>query len=279
MLSSEQRTTRRLPLEQLSLLVGMNVLGLTLSLLLVLPERKFEIGFLGSDASIVLNGPWLFAMLLSVMTAAGVESIMRAHPRVHLSETPYTAILWILPCIVVIATALTLPLLRESAQLSFLTIIGSGVLLVLVVLGEYLTVDLQDPAYEFARLGLNLAVYLAALGLYQAIYSFKLRSILSSSLIGIVTALLALELLRASESDVRRTWIYAAAIGLGLGEAIWALNYWNVNPFFGAVVLLLTFYLLTGFAQQYLFGKLRWHTILEFGIVAVVVIMLVLRRG
>lgn len=204
---------------------------------------------------------------------------MRAHPRVHLSETPYTAILWILPCIVVGGTALTLPLLRDSAQFSFITILGSGILLALVVLGEYLTVDLQDPAYRFARLGLNLAVYLAALGLFQAIYSFKLRSIFSATLIGIVAALLALELLRASESDVRRTWLYAATVGIGLGEAIWALNYWNVNPFLGAIALLLGFYLLTGFSQQYLFGKLSWRTILEFAIVAALIVFLVLRRG
>lgn len=278
MLSSENRTSPRLPFQQLSLLVGMNVLGLTLSLLLVLPERRFELGFLGTDASVILSGPWLFAGLLSVMTAAGVESIMRAHPRVHLSETPYTAILWILPCIIVTGTALTLPLLRESAQFAFLTILGAGILLALVVLGEYLTVDLQDPAYAFARLGLNLAVYLAALGLFQAIYSFKLRSLQSGSLTLIVTALLALELLRASESDVRRTWIYAAAVGLGLGESIWAMNYWNLDPFVGAVTLLLIFYVLTGFAQQYLFGKLNWRTILEFAIVAGFVGLLLFRR-
>lgn len=279
MLSSDKRASRRLPLEQLSLLVGMDVLGLTLSLLLVLPERKFEFGFLGSDASFVLSGPWLFAMLLSVMTAAGVESIMRAHPRVHLSETPYTAILWILPCVVIGGTALTLPLLRDSAQFAFATILGSGILLAFVVLGEYLTIDLQDPAYGFARLGLNLSVYLAALGLFQAIYSFKLRSILSAPLIGLVAALLALELLRASESDVRRTWLYAAAVGLGLGEAIWALNYWNVNPFLGAVTLLLIFYVISGFAQQYLFGKLNWRTVFEFAVVAGLVVFLVVRRA
>lgn len=279
MLSSDKRANLRLPFEQLSLLVSMNVLGLTLSLLLALPTRTFPISFLGSDASIVLSGPWLFAVLLSVMTAAGVESIMRAHPRVHLSETPYTAILWILPCILVGGTALTLPLLRDSAQLSFFTIVGAGILLALVVLGEYLTVDLQDPVYAFARLGLNLAVYLAALGLFQAIYSFKQRSILSAPLIGIVAALLALELLRASESDVRRTWLYAATVGLGLGEAIWALNYWNVSSFFGGVTLLLIFYLLTGFAQQYLFGKLNWRTALEFVIVTVLIVLVVVRRG
>lgn len=279
MLSSEKRASPRLPLEQLSLLVSMNVLGLTLSLLLVLPERRIEIGFLGSDASLVLAGPWLFAILLSVMTAAGVESIMRAHPRVHLSETPYTAILWILPCIVVAGTTLSLPLLRENPAFAFVAIVGAGVLLALVVLGEYLTVDLQDPAYAFARLGLNLAVYLAAFGLFQAIYSFKLRSILSAPVIGITAALLALELLRASESDVRRTWLYAATVGIGLAEAIWALNYWNVSPFLGGVTLLLIFYVLTGFAQQYLFGKLNWRTVLEFAIVAGAIIFLIVQRG
>lgn len=278
MYSTEQRVSRRLPLEQLSVLVGMNVLGLTLSLLLALPTRTYEFGFLGSDASIVLSGPWLFAILLSVMTAAGVESIMRAHPRVHLSETQYTAILWILPCIIVAGSALTLPLLRESAPFAFLVIVSAGLLLALVVLGEYLTVDLQDPAYSFARLGLNLSVYLAALGLFQAIYSFKLRTIFSAPLIGVVAALLALELLRSSESDVRRTWLYAITVGIGLGEAIWAMNYWSVNSFFAGVTLLLIFYVLTGFAQQYLFGKLNWRTVLEFVIVALFVLFLVLRR-
>lgn len=279
MLSSEPSTRRRLPLEQLSLLVGMNVLGMTLSLLLVLPERKLGIGFLGTDASIVLSGPWLFAILLGAMTAAGVESIMRAHPRVHLSETPYTAILWILPCVVIGGTVLALPLLRVSVQFSFFTIVGAGILLAFVVLGEYLTIDLQDPAYELARLGLNLAVYLAALGLFQSIYSLKLRSIQSAPLIAIVAGLLAVELLRASESDVRRTWLYAATVGVGIGEAIWALNYWNVSPLLGAVVLLLLFYLLTGFAQQYLFGKLNWRTILEFAIVTALIVLLVVRRA
>ncbi|TAH52538.1 MAG: hypothetical protein EYC68_07120 [Chloroflexota bacterium] len=278
MYASEPRTTRRLPLEQLSLLAGMNVLGLTLSLLLVLPERTYELTILGSQANVVFTGPWLFAILLSVMTAAGVESIMRAHPRVHLSETPYTAIMWILPCLVVAGAALILPLFRDSAPFAFFTIAAAGLVLALVVIGEYLTVDLQDPAYAFARLGLNLAVYLAALALFVTIYAAKLRSILSAPMIGIAAALLALELLRASEADVRRTWLYAATVGLGLGEALWAMNYWNVNALLGGVVLLVVFYLLTGLAQQYLFGKLTWRTLVEFAVVILLVAFIVFRR-
>lgn len=257
----------------------MNVLGLTLSLLLVLPERTYGLNFLGSQADLVLSGPWLFAILLGVMTAAGVEGIMRGHPRVHLSATQYTVILWTLPCILVAGTALILPLLRDSGPLALLTIGVASALLALVVLGEYLSVDLQDPLYASARLGLNLAVYLAALALFQTIYALKLRSILSAPLIGVGAALLALELLRASESDVRRTWLYAATVGLALGEALWALNYWNANALLGGVTLLVLFYLLTGLAQQYLFGKLSWRTIVEFAIVVTVIIVLLVRRG
>lgn len=279
MLSTENRYGSHIPFEQLSLLAGMNVLGLTLSLLLVLPSRTFNLDILGSQASIVFSGSWLFALLLSVLTAAGVESIMRAHPRVHLSATQYTVILWILPCILVAGAALTLPLLRDSAPLAFMTIAGAGLFLVLVVLGEYLSIDLQDRAYAFARLGLNLAVYLAALALFQSIYAFKLRSILSAPLIGIVAALLALELLRSSEQDVRRTWLYAATIGLSMGEALWAINYWNVSAVLGGLTLLIVFYLLTGFAQQYLLRKLNWRTVLEFAIVTAFVVFIVVRRS
>jgi hypothetical protein len=278
MLSSEPRASRRLPLEQLGLLVGMNVLGLTLSLLLVLPQRTYELTFLGTDANIVLSGPWLFALLLGVMTAAGVESIMRSHPRVHLSETPYTAIMWILPCLLIVGACLILPLLRESAPFAVFTILAAGLVLALVVLGEYLTVDLRDPAYAFARLGLNLAVYLAALASFQTIYAFKLRALFSLPIIGVAAGLLALELLRASESDVRRTWLYAFAIGVGMGEVLWALNYWNVTALPGGVVLLVLFYLLTGLAQQHLFGKLSWRTLVEFAVVVAIVTFILLPR-
>ncbi len=278
MLSSENRYRTRLPLEQLSLLAGMNVLGLTLSLLLVLPACTINFAFLGSQAGVVFSGALLFALLLSVMTAAGVESITRAHPRVHLSATQYTIILWILPCMLIAGTTLVLPLLRDSAPFAFLTIAGAGVLLVLVVIGEYVTIDLQDPAYGFARLGLNLVVYLVALALFQTIYALKLRSILSSPIIGIFAALLALELLRASEADVRRTWLYAATVGLALGEALWTLNYWNVTPLLGGVTLLVLFYLLTGLAQQFLMRRLNWRSALEFAIVTALIIFILSRR-
>lgn len=221
----------------------------------------------------------MFAILLTALTAAGVESIMRAHPRVLVSDTQYTAILWVTPCILVMASALILPAFSPSTAFELVGLGLTGALLTLVILGEYYTIDLRDPAYSFARLGLNLAAYTMALLLFGIIYALKVRSILSAPVTAVLSGLLGLELLRGSEADVRRTWIYAAAAGLAMGESIWALNYWGVSTLVGAVGLLLFFYVLTGLAQQYLWGHLRMRVILEFATVLLVALVLVWRRG
>lgn len=276
--ANRRRSTARLPLEQLSLLIGLIALGLTFSLLSDIPQRSFDFGIFGSRATIILSGAWLFAILLAALTAAGVESIMRSHPRVHLSETQYTAILWILPCILVMGAAVIVPAFREANLYGALAIILACLLLTLVVTSEYYTVDFSDPAYSFARLGLNLATYLVALAIFQTIYALKLRAILSAPLLGFLAGLLALELLRASEADVRRTWLYSFAVALAMGEILWVLSYWNVSALLGGITLLLAFYLLTTFAQQYLWGHLRWRILVEFGFVVAAVVFILWRR-
>jgi hypothetical protein len=267
------------PLERLSILISLVLLGLTLSLLLDLPTRSFDFTFLGSRATVIFSGSWLFAILLTALTAAGVESIMRAHPRVLVSETQYTAILWVMPCILVMAGAAIVPALSASRLYALIGIVVIGTLVTLVILGEYYTIDLSDPAYSFARLGLNLAAYLLALMLFGAIYALKVRSILSAPLTAVLAGLIGLELLRGSDADVRRTWLYAAGVGVAMGETIWALNYWNVSAVVGGVAMLLFFYVLTGLAQQYLWGQLRWRVLLEFALVILAAIALVWRRG
>jgi hypothetical protein len=64
-----------------------------------------------------------------------------------------------------------------------------------------------------------------------------------------------------------------------MGETIWAINYWNITPFSGAVLLLLTFYVLTGIIQQFLWGHWRWRILVEFALVILAALFLVWRRG
>ncbi len=282
-MSSPKGTAARrsvaVPVDRLSLLISLVLVGLTLSLIVNLPTRAFDFTLLGSRATIIVSGSWLFAVLLTALTAAGVESVMRAHPRVLLSETRYTAILWVLPCTLAMGAALIMPGFASGPLYALVGIAIVGTLLTLVILGEYFTIDLLDPTYSFARLGLNLATYLIALLLFGAIYALKVRSLLSAPVTALISGLLALELLRGSEADVRRTWLYAAAVGLAMGETLWAINYWDASVLAGSVSLLLVFYVLTGLIQQYLWGHLRWRLLLEFGLVTLAAALLVVARS
>ncbi|MCL5950369.1 MAG: hypothetical protein M1132_01370 [Chloroflexi bacterium] len=253
-------------LDRLSLLVSFVLVGLTLSSILDLPSRRIDFSFLGSDANITVSGTWFLALLLAGLTAAGVDSIARTHPRVHLGEVQYIFILWILPSMIVVAATLVLAL-SEVRVYGLIGVVVAGALLVLVVLGEYITIDLNDRWYSTARLGINLAVYLAALVLFATIYSWKVRSLYSAPAIGIAAGLLALELFRGSEADLGRTWLFAAAVALSIAEFVWALNYWNATAFTGGGLLLVFFYALTGVTQQYLWGRLSKFVFVEFSLI------------
>lgn len=275
--SSSRAPTAIAPLDRLSLLTSLVLVGLTLSLILDLPSQRVDFSFLGSAASFTISGYWIIAVLLAALTAAGVNSIARTHPRVHLGETPYIFILWILPAVIVITATMILSLadVRVFGVYEMIGVILAGTFLVAVVIGEYITIDLNDRWYNAARLGVNLAVYIAALILFATIYSWKLRSLYSATAIGIAAGLLALELFRGSESDLGRTWLYAAAVGISLGEIVWALNYWNLSGFIGGALLLIFFYAFTGIIQQYLWNRLNKIVFVEFTMIVVGAIALI----
>ncbi len=248
---------------RLSLIVSFVLVGLTLSFILDLPSQRLELSFLGSEASFTVSGTWFIALLLAALTSAGVDSIARTHPRVHLADRRYLFILWIVPAMIVVAA--TVILANTSVRVfGLIGVILAGAFLVAAILGEYFTIDLSDRLYNVARLSVNLAVYLLAIILFGTIYGWKIRSLFSATAIGFAAAFLALELFRGAESELRRTWLYAAAVGLSIGEILWAFNYWNLNAHLGGALLLVFFYLFTGLVQQHLWGRLNRIVWFEF---------------
>ena len=267
--SSSPAASRFAPLDRLSLLTSLVLVGLTLSLLLDLPTYRVEFSFLGSEASLTISGAWLIALLLAALTAAGMNSIARTHPRVHLVQTWYVVILWVLPALIAITATILLSFadVRAYGAYALALVVAAGVFFVAVVLAQYITIDLTDRWYSAARLGLNLATYLIGLILFATIYSLKVRSLYSATALGIVAALLALELLRGSESDFLRTWLYAFAIGLVMSEIVWSLNYWNMSGFIGGAFLLIFFYAFAGLVQQYLWNRLNRIVLVEYAMI------------
>jgi hypothetical protein len=264
------------PYERLSLLISLILLGLVLVSLIELPLATLSWVVLGSPLSVTLSGSSLMVGLLLAITCAGVEGVMRVHPNIEAARARYTFTFWPLPTLATLAGATVLPRLFPHRLLWLGGLAVMGLFLALVFVGEHLTLDLNDPRSRWARLGLNLMTYIAALALYAVIYAPRTRSLLSATAVLLASIPLALELLRGAVGQMGRTWLYALVVGLIMGEATWALNYWIMGALTGGALLLLTFYLATGLAQQHLLGRLTRRVLLEFALTALIGLGLIL---
>jgi hypothetical protein len=161
---------------------------------------------------------------------------------------------------------------------------GGGLLLAMVLIGlavaaEFAALSPRHPAATRARLGLNILAYLLALVFFYLIYRTRARSLVTATEVTLVAFLIALDLLGVAETRAARVILYSAVVGLVVGEATWALNYWRLDNWTASLLLLLFFYLATGIAQQYLLDRLKPAVLLEFGLVTAAVLTLVLVLG
>ena len=83
----------------------------------------------------------------------------------------------------------------------------------------------------------------------------------------LTTAALTLERLRTVNAPLRRIWLYAALVGLMMGQLTWALNYHTLLGRVGGGVLLLTFYVLVGLVREHLLHGLERHVLVEYLVV------------
>jgi hypothetical protein len=176
---------------------------------------------------------------------------------------------WILPGLLGLAAArlLSEPIAR-SVWVAGLA--ATGALFAIVLTAEYTTVDPVAPIYPQARLFLNVVAYTLAFVLFILIYQTRGRSLITATAMLVISFALALDLLWHAGTQLNQTFLLATAVGLVLGEASWAMNYWQVSAWSGGMLLMLIFYVMTGIASQHLQGKLSRQVLFEFFVVAVV---------
>jgi VanZ family protein len=260
--------------ERISALVSLTLLGLLLLFLIELPTRELSFIVLGSPLSLQLSQRGLTALLLAGMACAGADAVVRLHPASRSARLSNRFLFWILPGLLALLSAFLLPLAPER-WLWAGGLAATGLLLSGVILAEYHTTDPVNRHYELARQGLNVVTYAVGLVLFIFIYQTRARSVISATALLIVSSLLALEMLRAPRLPSRQarpdrpglTWIYASLVGLLIGEAAWALNYWRASGLTAGLLLLLIFYFLTGLAQQRILGRFTWRTLAEYALV------------
>ena len=255
----------------LSVTLWATLMVLALSAVLTLPERIFSAQVLGSPLSASLNADLIVALVAVTIVCAGLEAAIRTHP--HKALLRHTYRYWALPGAIVLTSAVVLPVAPTNA-IWFAVLTVTGLALAAVTLAEYHTIDLDDTHYRSARLTLNILAYVTAAVVFILIYTTRSRSLISATAIGLLSGLLALELLRGSHSAFRQVILYSAIIALVMAQSTWVFNYWPFASARMGLVLLVQFYLLVGLAHQELMGKLTRRRGVEYLVLAAVAVAL-----
>ena len=270
----ERELTASAVRERVLTLVALIALTPLALLVVELPARSATLNFLGSPLSINLSTDSLLLVLIPVLTCAGVDWVLRDHPDVRGGEIPYLFPFWIAPGFA--ALALSLLLTRIPSWPLWIVILIVGVVMIAtLVFAEYVSLSPNARGYAIARLALTGVSYAIAFALFTLIYSARERSIISATLTTLIAAGLALDLMAPHIIGLRTAAIFAGIIGLMVGQATWALNYWNISNWSAGVLLLTIFYILIGLAQQYFQDRLSRAVLIEFAVVAVVALVVV----
>jgi len=262
--------------ERISAVVSLTLIGLALYFVLEFPRQVAAITLLDSPLALVAPRQWLMAFLLAGLAMAGTDGVVRAHAALPDQRAAYLATFWMLPGLLVILATQTLGLAANTVVWAA-SLVGIGLLLWLTILAEYRQVSTEaTPAYRWPRLWRQLVGFGVALPLFVVIYYTRSRSALSATGILLVSGMVALALLRHQPRHLAKTWLFAAVIGLSLGQITWALNYWRVAALQAGLLLLLILYVLVGLAQQQLLGSLSRRVLAEFGLIVVVALAVIL---
>lgn len=217
---------------------------------------------------------WIL-LLLAGLVALGTDAVVRTHPRSRFKRLDDTALYLFVPVLLTLSLGLFLEEAVEGYW-SLLAGLGAAVPFAIVLQAEYDSVDRRVHAYGGARLILNIATYVIAFLFYAAIYDFDLSLSAMIFASGIVSVLLAIEILREEALETPRTLLYALAIGVLLSEAALAMYFLPLEGALAAVFLLLAFYLMTGLMHNSLADRLTLRTVGEFSGIALLGLLIII---
>ncbi|MFO7918003.1 MAG: hypothetical protein R6V13_07985 [Anaerolineae bacterium] len=261
--------------DHLGITISIVLLGLILAFLIPLPEWRFVFSSLGADVELYFSALSQLTALVAGLACVGTDVVMRDHPRVQGRSLVYTLTFWPLPGALVALSLATIFRMRWwSSRLVLVAL--TGLVLGLIILLEWRSVEAEKGIRNLNRLVLNAAVYVVALLAFSALYVARVQGILAATGALFVGTALALRPLRREQGLVR-VWLYAVLTGLIMGELTLALIYCPLSSTIGGAFLLLVFYSVTTLAQRELSDGLWRRDVVE--IVAIFCFGLILLMG
>jgi hypothetical protein len=220
-------------IDLMSILAAMIVLAYTLERFIDLPSWQISRQLPGLYIELNINVTMITSLLVACMTAAGANWLMRSHPASQGKVALQHAILPALTALVI-----GIPLSRVPVGIGWwLGLISGTFILVLVIIAEYIAVDLEDIRLPFANAALSAVSFALFLLLAGALRAAGVRLLFITPALILADWLVSL---RVTNLRLHGEWtIYESAIiALVIGQIAAAFYYWPLSPItFGLVLL------------------------------------------
>ena len=261
--------------DRLSIVLAVTLSSATLFRFIELPTLAWGIRrILGSPLSLSFGGDWLLVILMMGLVATGTFSLLQSHP---LRDTQERSLFFslITPTLGTLLTSILL-IRATSWPVWLVTLLISGVLIGLLIHLSYRAISPESEGYTSARTMLNISDYLLGFALMSLILQAQGRALVTGPAVMFVCGLLAFDLLSASGAQSGAVLLFGSIVALLEGEMAWVLGYWPISAWTASTMLTLGLYLLSGLSYQHILGRMTRKVLLEFGIVALLMFVLVL---
>lgn len=268
----ESQNTER---ERLSVILAATLASATLFRFVELPTLAWGVRrILGSPLQLTFGGDLLLTLLMAGLVATGTFSLIQSRP-LHASQERLLIFSLITPTLGTLLASMLL-IRATSWPVWLVTLLIGGVLIGLLMHLSYRAFSPDSPGYTSARTLLNIADYLLGFALASITLREQERALITGPAMLALMGLLACDLLSASGVKWTKVLLFSGIIALLVSEMAWVLGYWPVSTWTAATMLTLALYLLSGLSYQYLLGQMTRRVLLEFGVVAMIMFVLVL---
>jgi hypothetical protein len=260
---------RHLPdADKLSVLSAIILLAYVIARFVDVPLNQFTIQLPGLFLDFEISIRTVITLLVAGLAASGAEWLMRQHPRLRDQKTFEH---WILPAIT--AWVIGVPLIQLPLGFQWwLWFIVGGSLLLLVVVGEYITIDPDDIRQPIATAGLTAVAFSLFLILAIALRDVGFRLFWIIPTLAFAGGTIALRTLHLRLHGLW-SWFHALIIALALSQIAAALYYLPASPVAFGLILLGVVYGLTGLVANLADGSPVRRAVLEPAIILSIVIV------
>jgi hypothetical protein len=240
---------------RLSVLAATILLAYALTPFIDIPIRELEIKLPNAIFYFSFDFPALIALLVAAMAAVGMDWLARGHPYLNRQNVIQHVLL---PCLTAWVIGIPLSTIKFSWQWWIVFAFG-GILLILLMIAEYIVIDLSDINYSLASMGLIAVSFALFLFMLIAIRGAEARVYI---LFPVVTLVMALVSLRTLYLRLNGQWCVAWSIGIAfvVGQISIGLQYMPIRPVGYGLLMMIPAYGLTSLVSG-MEEKRPWQTL------------------